>query len=120
LLVMTVILANTFSLTVRERQPEIAVLKVLGFRSWQILVLVLGEAALVGLLAGLLGAALTYGYINLVRGGIHLEMFPALKVPLAIFWWGPSIGIVTALLGGVLPAWSARSVKVSNVFASTA
>jgi ABC-type lipoprotein release transport system permease subunit len=120
LVVMTVILANTFSLTVRERQREMAVLKVLGFRARQILVLVLGESALVGLLAGLLGAALTYGYINGVRGGIHLEMFPVLKVPLAIFWWGPTMGIATALLGAVLPAWNASCVKVSEAFAGTA
>ena len=48
LAVMTMILANTFSLTVRERQKEMAVLKVLGFSARRILTLVLGEAALVG------------------------------------------------------------------------
>jgi putative ABC transport system permease protein len=120
LVVMTVILANTFSLTVRERQQEIAVLKVLGFRASQILLLVLGESALVGMLAALLGAVLTYGYINLVRGGIHLEMFPTLLVPPAILWWGPALGIITALLGGIIPAWGASSVKVSDAFASAA
>jgi putative ABC transport system permease protein len=120
LIVMTVILANTFSLTMRERQSEIAVLKVLGFRTGQIMVLVLGESALVGLLAGLLGAVLTFGYVNILRGGIHLDMFPRLMIPWQIFLWGPTIGVLTATLGGILPAWSARAVKVTEVFANVA
>ncbi|HXG08911.1 MAG TPA: ABC transporter permease [Gemmataceae bacterium] len=120
LLVMTLILANTFSLTVRERLMEMALLKVLGYRPWHILVLVLGESALVGLLAGLLGATFTYVAINYVAGGIRLTGMPALFMPLQIFWWGPVIGVATALLGGLLPALGAREVRVAEVFAKVA
>lgn len=118
--VMTLILANTFSITVRERQTEMAVLKVMGFSAPNILLLVLGEALLIGLLAGLLGAAFTFGLINTVFGGIQLPQWPLLLVPVEIFWWGPVIGLGTALIGGVWPAWTARGVKVSEVFAKVA
>jgi putative ABC transport system permease protein len=118
--VMTLILANTFSITVRERQREMAVLKVLGFGAGRILVLVLGEALLAGVLGGVLGAVLTYGLVNHAAGGIRLTGFPVLRMSLAIFWWGPVLGVLTALVGGLVPAWSARAVKVSNVFASVA
>ena len=111
---------HTFSITVRERQDEIAVLKVLGFRDWQILMLVLGEAGLIGALAGLVGAGVTYGLINHVFGGIQLTGFPLMLMPLKIFVWGPVLGIGTALVGGIVPAWSARRVRVSEVFASVA
>ena len=118
LLVMAVILANTFSITVRERQTEIAVLKVLGFRSGHVLALVLGEAILVGTLAGLLGAAATFAAVNF-SGGIRLTGMPVLRIPLTVFAWGPLIGVLTALAGGVIPAWIARRVKVAAVFAGT-
>ena len=54
LAIMTLVMANAIGIGVRERAPEIAVLKVIGFRSWQILLLVLGEPMLIGALAGLL------------------------------------------------------------------
>src|SRR5262249_30142007 len=43
LAVIVLIVAIAYSIGVRERQKEMAILKVLGFTPWQILVLVLGE-----------------------------------------------------------------------------
>ena len=63
-----------------ERQTELAVLKVLGFRPWQILVLVLGEALLIGVGSGLLSAVATLVTINYAIGGI--------KFPIAFFGAG--------------------------------
>ena len=34
----------------------------------------------------------------------------------AALWWGPLIGGATAFMGSIVPAWSVRSVKVSEVF----
>ncbi len=120
LVVMTLILANTFSLSVRERMGEMAVLKVLGFRGSHITMLVIGESLLVGALAGLVGAALTHTLINLLLGGLPLGQFGILLVAKSIYWWGPAIGAVTGFSGSFLPAWTARRVKVSDVFASVA
>jgi putative ABC transport system permease protein len=54
-----------------------------------------------------------------VLGGIKFPIgfFPAFRIPLAALWWGVLIGGTTALAGSIVPAWSARSVKVSEVFA---
>ncbi len=122
MIVMVVIVANAISITVRERTDEMAVLKVLGFRPGQILFLVLGEGLLIGFAGGLCGASITYALINLVAGGIKIPIafFPVFFVPIQVFWWGPTLGVVTALLGGIVPAWHARSVRVSDVFAKVA
>lgn len=122
MVVMVVIVANAISITVRERTREMAVLKVLGFRPGQILFLVLGEGLLIGLVGGLFGASITYALINFVAGGIKIPIafFPVFFVPAQVFWWGPTLGVATALLGGIVPASSARSVKVSEVFAKVA
>jgi putative ABC transport system permease protein len=115
---MSLVLANAISISVRERRAEMAVLKVLGFGPTQIMVLVLGEALLIGCLSGLLSVGITYYLVNKVIGGIPfpIAFFPAFKIPAAALWWGPMIGGLTALAGSLLPSWSARSVKVSEVF----
>jgi putative ABC transport system permease protein len=119
---MTLVISNAIAITVRERRTEMAVLKVLGFRPLQILVLVLGEALLVGALGGLLGALGPLAIVNWAMGGIPLQIgfFPAFRIPENAIAWGFAIGAATGLLGSLLPAWSARSVKVSEVFAKVA
>ena len=74
---LSLVIANAISISVRQRRTELAVLKVLGFRPRQVLLLVLGEALLIGTLAGLGSALATYLVINDVLGG--------LKFPIAFF-----------------------------------
>jgi putative ABC transport system permease protein len=114
--VMTVIVANAIGITVRERRQEIAVLKVLGFDSRQILFLVLGEGLLIGILAGTLGSTMTYVLVNSAGIKIPIGFFPVFYVPEEALTWGPLAGGFTALVGALFPAWNARKVKVVDVF----
>jgi putative ABC transport system permease protein len=116
------VIANAISISVRERRLEMAVLKVLGFRPTQILILVLGESLLLGAGAGLVSAGLTYATINYGLGGISFPIgfFDRFFIPPAALWWGPAIGGLAALLGSFFPAWSARNVKVAEVFSKVA
>lgn len=122
LVTLALVIANAISISVRERQAEFAVLKVLGFRPWQILVLVLGEALLVGIVAGLASAGGTWLIVNEVAGGIPfpIAFFPKFMIPTAAWWWGLAVGGGTAFLGSFLPAWNACRVKVSEVFSRVA
>jgi putative ABC transport system permease protein len=116
---MALVIANAISISVRERRTEMAVLKVLGFGPTAILLLVLGEALLIGCLSGLTSAGATWLVVNKVLGGIKFPIgfFPEFRIPLLALVWGFGLGGVTALVGSLWPAWSARSVKVSEVFA---
>jgi putative ABC transport system permease protein len=118
LVTMSLVIANAISISVRERRTEMAVLKVLGYGPGQILVLVLGEALLLGVLAGLASAGAAYLLINTYLGGLKfpIAFFPAFFIPGAALWWGPALGALTAFAGSVMPAWSARQVKVAEVF----
>jgi putative ABC transport system permease protein len=122
LISMALVVANAIGISVRERYQEIAVLKVLGYRPGQVLVLVLGESLLVGGLSGLVAASATFALVNYVIGGIPfpIAFFPAFTVPIQAIWWGLATGFMTALVGSFLPAWSARSVRVSEVFSKVA
>ncbi|NBO92400.1 MAG: ABC transporter permease [Planctomycetia bacterium] len=118
---MVLVIANAISISVRERRTEMAVLKVLGFSPTQVMILVLGEAIFIGVISGMISAGIAYIAIN-ARGGLKfpIAFFPAFKVPDEAIWWGLMIGGATGVLGSLLPAWSARSVKVAEVFSKTA
>jgi putative ABC transport system permease protein len=122
LVTMALVVANAISISVRERRSEMAVLKVLGYGPGRILAFVLGEAILLGAGSGFLSALLTYGLIHVVLGGIKfpISFIPMFDVYIDALWWGLLFGGLTALAGSIIPAWSARTVKVSEVFAKVA
>jgi putative ABC transport system permease protein len=116
---LSLIMANAISISVRERRLEFAVLKVLGFRPIQILFLVLGESLLLGVVAGAASSGLTYAYINWWLQGLSFPMgfLDRFLIPDVALGWGPALGAATALAGSIVPALSARNVKVADVFA---
>lgn len=122
LCVIVLIVAISNSIGVRERQKEMAIMKVLGFAPWQIMLLVLGEAVLVGALSGGIATAIAWAWVNHVMGGVALPIgfFGKFKVVDAALWWGPTVGALAAAVGSLLPAWSARKVKVTEVFSRIA
>jgi putative ABC transport system permease protein len=110
---MVLVISNAISISVRERRPEIAVLKVLGFRPVQLLGLVVGEGVLIGAASGLFACTLTYMLVDLALSqAVSLPLY----VPMQAFWWGPLLGAGAAIFGSVVPAWSATTVNVAEVF----
>jgi putative ABC transport system permease protein len=118
---MALLVANAISISVRERRSEIAVLKVLGFRPSQVLCLVLAESLLVGSVSGLLAASLIYFVFNSIGAlSFQVVFLPSFMIPEWAFFWGLAMGAGTAFVGSILPAWTTRSIKVSEVFAKVA
>jgi putative ABC transport system permease protein len=117
---MVLLVSNAISLNVSERTREMAVFKVIGFRPAHLLVLVLGEALLLGAVSGLVAGALIYGIANAFIGGITVGGSEPFPVPWQAVLWGGSVGGATALLGSLLPAWTACAVRPSLVFARVA
>lgn len=122
IITLTVVISNAISISVRERRKEMAVLKVLGFQPNQIIFLVLGEAILLGVVAGAISSIGTYFFVNRVLGGIPFQIafFSSFPVLDGALWWGAAIGFVTSFAGSILPALSTRSIKVVDVFSKVA
>jgi putative ABC transport system permease protein len=122
LVTMALVLSNAISLGVRERRAELAVLKVLGFGPGRVLTLVLGEAVMIGFVAGLLSVLSSYVLIDkvLTNWTPTAIISAIIYIPENALWLGPLVGGLTALVGSLLPAWSACQVKVSEVFARVA
>jgi putative ABC transport system permease protein len=101
---------------------EFAVMKVLGYRPGQILFMVLGEALLVGTIAGLVSGWGFYFLVNEVFGGIPfpIAFFPVFTISDWAPVWGLAIGSLTALVGSFIPAFNACRVRVAEVFGRVA
>lgn len=121
---MVVILANSISLTTRERRSEIALLKVLGFRRRQILLLVIGEAMLVGALSGALGAGLAWILFYVAKRvwlpGEMTTFAVMFSIPAGTMLVGIGVGVLVGGAASAIPAWNARNVRIVDVFTKIA
>ncbi len=116
--IMSLVVANALSISVRERRTEMAVLKVLGFQPQHVLLLVLGEALLVGFLAGAMSSYLAYAMLGSFK--FQIVFFGAFTVPAKTLIYGPLLGMAVSFVGCIGPAISAKNVKVAEVFAKVA
>jgi putative ABC transport system permease protein len=122
---MVIVLSNSISVATRERKVEMAVLKVLGFEPLAIMILVIGEATLIGAISGFVGAALAWLTSTLAVTGVLpnnnvTRIFFMFPISIDMIVWGMLMGSFVGFAGSVIPAWNARKVKVSDVFAKIA
>ena len=118
---MVIVLSNSISMTVRERRRELAIFKILGFRPWFLLAMVVGEAMLVGAASGLLGAGSTYllSLLNsLGRLPVRIDFLLQFPIPLKFVLHGLAIGALVAFFGSIIPAFHARRVRVVEAFSN--
>ena len=114
------IAANSCSMSIRERAPEIAVLKALGFRSRAILEVLLAEALLLAVAGGFAGAFVAYGLFKTLAllGATHAS--PALGplsmfiMTFAILLQGLVASLLVGMLAGIVPSWAAARKPVAE------
>ncbi len=107
---------NTMAQAVRERIPELATLKTLGFQDRTVLSLVMIESVLLIGLGGLIGmglAALVIPAVSARSGGLMPTQTVPLQTWLVAFGLMAGIGIVV----GVLPALRAQRLKIVDALA---
>ena len=111
--------ANTMSMAVRERRTEIAVLKTLGFRSGQVMGLILAEALAIGALGGAIGLGLSAGIISSLRRaasfGAFLNGFPNFGLHFSVSGQGLAIALLLGLLAGLVPALGAYRARITDM-----
>ncbi|MGA2342641.1 MAG: ABC transporter permease, partial [Steroidobacteraceae bacterium] len=98
---------NTMMQSVRERVPELAVLKTLGFTDGKVLALVIGESLLLCVLAAIIGLALSYPLLPIVQQGLQgIDLSHGAQLP------GLGVAVLLALLVGTPPAIRAMRLNV--------
>lgn len=107
---------NTMAQAVRERIPELAVLKTIGFRDGTVLALVMAESVLLVVIGGLLGlaiaAVLMPGVSAASQGMIQLPM-----VPVQTWLVGLGLMLLIGIVVGLLPALRAKRLKIVDALA---
>jgi putative ABC transport system permease protein len=113
---IVLIAANTAAMSVRERVGEIAVLKAIGFRPSQVLLLLLCESTAVAGLGGLSGAGLAYFILNAGTGSWSPFLGPLglFLMPPKIFFEGLSLAVAVGLIAGFVPARGAAAMSVTE------
>jgi len=106
--------ANTMAQSVRERTPELAVLKSIGYSDDGLLALVLSESVLICLAGAMLGLGLARAIMPLAEpqfGPGFAQMPPLVVVD------GLGAAVIVALASGLLPAWRARRLVIVDALA---
>ena len=103
---------NTMMQSVRERVPELAVLKTLGFTDGTVLGLVIGEALLLCVSAAFIGLALSYLTLPVIKQGLRgVELSPSALLP------GIGVAVALALVVGFPPAVRAMRLNIIDALA---
>jgi putative ABC transport system permease protein len=111
-----ILTGNTMAQSIRERIPELAILKTLGFSNMTVTALVLGEAALLFIIGGglgLLGAVANMPALNGATGG----RFPPLFVEPQTFLWAAAVALGLALGVGLPPALRVHRLRIVEALA---
>jgi len=112
---LLLVVGNTMAQSVRERVPELAVLKTLGFSDASVLGFVLGEAAALCALGGLIGL----GVATLLGAIIEKGSGGQFQLSVGGYVW--TIGVIAiavmSIAVGLLPALRAQRLKIVDALA---
>ena len=118
LAIMTLILANTVAMGVRERTHEYGVLRAIGFTPGYIRGFILGESVLVAVVGGLVGVAMVYLVVNHAIGPALEEnmsgLFPYFRSPPSVLIGALVAATVLGVVAGAVPAVRAARLKVTD------
>jgi putative ABC transport system permease protein len=101
--------------SIRERIPELAVLKTLGFTNRAVLVLVLSEALVMLLIGGLLGLALAYLALPIIGEASSGQLDVALQPE--SWTLGLGLMLIIGTLVGLPPALKAMRLRIVDALA---
>ncbi|MBK6874300.1 MAG: FtsX-like permease family protein [Kineosporiaceae bacterium] len=108
------IIFNTFSMLLGQRTRELALLRAVGASRGQILRMVLGEAAVIGLLGSALGIGLGILIAMAAKAGIRFALGASIGDDLPIgagaIGWSVLVGVLVTLAAAVIPGRRASRI----------
>jgi len=105
---------NTMMQSVRERIPEFAVLKTLGFSDNRIMLLVFAESVFLSTLAALIGLLIAKMLIPEVKNTVRAGF---VDMPWSALLTGFGLALVVAFASGLIPALRAKRLNIVDALA---
>jgi putative ABC transport system permease protein len=108
---------NTMYSAIAERGREIATMRAVGFSGWNVILSFLFEALLISLVGGILGCLAVLPLNGLTTNTMNFQTFAnvafAFKITFDLLLLGVVFALVMGVLGGLLPAIRAASRPVA-------
>lgn len=110
------IVGNTLAMNVRERTHEYGILRAIGFAPRHLAILVLGEAALLGLAGGVLGMAVSYPVVEgLVSRALQDAFnFPPTEIPARVALAALVLGGALSVVAAAVPVYRLTRIVVTD------
>ena len=110
-LIIMAVMANTMSMTARERLAEYATLKALGFPPGFVVRLLFGESLLIALIGGLAGLALTLPLAAAFRSAVG-TLFPVFQVSTLTMVLQLAAALGVGAVAAAWPAWRMSRIDI--------
>lgn len=112
---LVLLTGNTMAQAIRERIPEFAVLKTIGFSGRAVLGIVLGESITLLVIGGLTGLGVARAVLPLL--GVATQGQLTLPMPASAWVLGTAITVVIGVLVGLQPALRAMRLNIVDALA---
>nr|HEV7953814.1 FtsX-like permease family protein [Candidatus Acidoferrales bacterium] len=107
---LLLVTGNTMAIAVRERTPELAILKALGYSNGFILIYVIAESVSIAVIGGVIGLGLAK--LVTLGGSPVPSMLPLFYLPMGQAGYGVIVALVIGGLAGLIPAITASRLRV--------
>lgn len=111
--VILLVLANTMTMTARERMPEYAVLKTLGFGNRFLFIIISGESVAIALLGGILGMVLAFPVAHVFAKEMS-TLLPVFHIHWHTLLFASGLSLAIGLLAAALPTWRASRIRIAS------
>jgi len=112
-LTLLLVTGNTMAISVRERTPELAVFKAIGYSDRTVLFFVLGESLIIAIIGGTIGLLLSAGAVPALAKGLN-GLLPPLVLSPSTLVLGLLLAVLVGLVSGMLPGLTAMHLRVVN------
>ncbi|MCC7542728.1 MAG: ABC transporter permease [Deltaproteobacteria bacterium] len=118
LAILLLLLGNTIAMGVRERTNEYGVLRALGFLPRHVVTFIVGEAVVLGLIAGVAGIGLSYPVVEYGLGRFLEEnmggFFPYFRIEPTTTVAAMGLAVFLGVVASLVPAFRASRLTVTD------
>ncbi|MHC4781175.1 MAG: ABC transporter permease, partial [Planctomycetota bacterium] len=113
IVIIMAVVANTMSMTVRERTSEYAVFKTLGFGAFRIAGLIFGESLTITMMGCAAGIALTFPVTRIFADTMG-DFFPVFRIEPKIFINYVAASLVVGTVAALIPTWRVVRLTIAE------
>ncbi|MFH1227871.1 MAG: FtsX-like permease family protein [Planctomycetota bacterium] len=115
LLVMLIGIANTISMSIRDRTRQIGVLRTLGYTRPRILSLILLESVIMSIIGGALGCLAVFAIFRLFGVSIQILTYRfSISLDASVVIMSMGIAVLVGIIGSLAPAYRASRLNIVN------